>query len=78
MTEKELKIEAEKLGYKIIRKPCYQCSCYAEYPNKAHKFKNGNWKCVDKFKPIKHKRINNFSPVTKCVMIEKEKNETDS
>ena len=23
------------------------CSCWEEYPNKNHKFKNGKWKCVD-------------------------------
>ena len=27
----------------------YDCSCHVEYPNKAHKNKNGTWKCVDKY-----------------------------
>lgn len=27
----------------------YQCSCFAEYPNVAHKNKNGTWKCIDKY-----------------------------
>lgn len=27
----------------------YDCSCFVEYPNKAHRHESGKWKCVDKF-----------------------------
>lgn len=30
----------------------YDCSCYAEYPNKAHLNKNGTWKCVDRYEKV--------------------------
>lgn len=29
------------------------CTCWVEYPNRAHEFKNGHWKCVDKYKNIR-------------------------
>ena len=28
------------------------CSCWEDYPNKNHKFKNGKWKCVDCYENI--------------------------
>ena len=34
------------------------CTCYIEYPNEMHKFKNGHWKCVDKYicvRPLEYK-----------------------
>lgn len=67
MTETELKIEAKKLGYTVVKKPCYQCSCYMPYPNEYHKNKNGTWKCVDRFRPIKFERKYLYTPTTKCV-----------
>ena len=27
----------------------WDCSCWAHYPNKSHKHKNGHWKCVDDY-----------------------------
>ena len=29
------------------------CTCWIEYPNKNHQFKNGHWKCVDRYKNIR-------------------------
>jgi hypothetical protein len=29
------------------------CTCWVEYPNEAHQFKNGHWKCVDRYKCIR-------------------------
>lgn len=54
----------------VVKEPIYQCSCYATYPNKHHKNKNGNWKCIDKYKPIKFKRKWRYGPITKCVRVE--------
>lgn len=70
MTEEELKAEAKKLGYVVAKKPIYQCSCYMSYPNECHKNKNGKWKCVDKYRPIKFKRKCRYNPMTKCVRVE--------
>lgn len=28
------------------------CSCWVEYPNESHKYKNGHWKCVQEYKCI--------------------------
>ena len=55
MTIDELKREADKNGYRMYRKPDYQCSCYLPYPNERHKMKNGRWKCVDRYEPVEHK-----------------------
>ena len=52
-TEEELKAEAKKLGYVVAKKPIYQCSCYMPYPNECHRQKNGNWKCIDRYKNIR-------------------------
>ena len=52
MTYEELKAEAAKIGYAVYKKPEYDCSCYGEYPNEAHRMKNGRWKCVEKYEPI--------------------------
>ena len=67
MTEEELKEEAKRMGYFVGKKPCYQCSCYMPYPNENCKRKNGKWKCVDKYKPIKFERKHIYQPMTKCV-----------
>lgn len=72
MTIEELRKQAEHMGYVLAKKPCYQCSCYSEYPNESHKFKNGKWKCVDKYKPMKWKRKYNQQPITKCILKEKQ------
>lgn len=29
-----------------------ECSCWIDYPNKMHKNKNGQWKCVDCYECI--------------------------
>ncbi len=71
MTAEELKAEADKLGYTIAKKPCYQCSCYSHYPNACHKNKNGTWKCVDKYRPIKFKSKSKYAPITRCQRIER-------
>lgn len=42
-------INAIKFGRPI---PTDICSCWEDYPNKNHKHKNGNWKCVDCYKNI--------------------------
>lgn len=34
-------------GYKLVKIPPYQCSCYRDYPNENHRRKNGHFKCVD-------------------------------
>ena len=67
MTEEELKAEAKKIGCFVGRKPCYQCSCYQPYPNEMHRNKNGTWKCIDRYKPIKFKRKHTHQPMTRCV-----------
>ena len=66
MTKEKLQAEAEKLGYKIVKAPSYQCSCYMDYPNKNHRNKNGSWKCVDRYEPIKCKNKGNHFPITRC------------
>ena len=70
MTVEKLKEEANRLGYLIVKKPCYQCHCYLHYPNPSHKKKNGEWKCVDKYKPMKWQRKYEHQPLTKCVLKE--------
>jgi len=70
MTKEELKTEAKKLGYVVAKKPIYQCSCYMPYPNECHKNKNGKWKCVDKYKPIKFECKSGYTPITKCIRVE--------
>ena len=70
MTEEEIKEIAKQMGYTVAKKPCYQCSCYMPYPNECHKNKNGKWKCVDKYRPIKFERKWWHTPMTKCVRVE--------
>ena len=70
MTEEELKAEAKKLGYVVAKKPIYQCSCYMPYPNECHKNKNGTWKCVERYRPIKVEHKWWYQPLTKCVRVE--------
>ena len=77
MTETELKEIAKAMGYTVSKKPCYQCSCYVSYPNKSHKHKNGTWKCVDKYKPIKFERKGWYMPMTKCVKITESEGERE-
>lgn len=73
MNDEELKAAAKKLGYVLVKKPCYQCSCYLPYPNESHKQKNGRWKCVDRYEPIEFDRKSLYSPITKCVRKEMNK-----
>lgn len=75
MTDKELKAEAKKLGYVVAKKPIYQCSCYMPYPNECFKNKNGKWKCVDKYRPIKFDRKGWYVPKTKCVRLNLQESE---
>lgn len=49
MTFEELKTEADKMGYKLIKKPDWDCACYMPYPNKNHERYDGTWKCIDCF-----------------------------
>lgn len=77
MTEEQLKDEAKKLGYTVVKKPCYQCSCYMPYPNINHKHKNGKWKCVDKYRPMKFMRKRGNTPQTKCVRKEQMNEQAD-
>ena len=69
-TIEELKAEADKLGYKLVKKPDYDCSCYSTYPNERCK-NNGTWRCIDKYRPIEKKRRSEYSPVTYCERIKK-------
>lgn len=62
----ELRTEAKRKGFRLCKIPEYQCTCYMEYPNKNHKHKNGHWKCVDNYEPIKFKRIGESFPMTRC------------
>lgn len=66
MNYDELKEEALRQGYKLLKIPEYQCSCYVPYPNESHKHKNGKWKCIDKYEPIEIKMTNQYSPCTHC------------
>ena len=66
MTDEELKAKAKEMGYTVAKKPCYQCTCYMPYPNINHKRKDGTWKCVDKYKPIKFERKWWHIPKTRC------------
>ena len=77
MTEEELKAEAKRLGYTVAKKPCFQCSCYMPYPNISHKKKNGKWKCVDKYRPIKFDNKYCYRPLTKCVRVEPQESEDE-
>ena len=55
------------------------CTCWMEYPNKAHKKSNGKWLCVDKYKcvrPLEYKKVGTIDMPyrkTKCERIEIEK-----
>lgn len=75
MTREELKEQAKLMGYTIAKKPCYQCSCYVSYPNECLKRKNGKWKCVDEYKPIKFERKGWHAPITKCARVEPQESE---
>lgn len=75
MTVEELKQEAEKQGFSLVRKPDYDCSCHRMYPNEMHRNKNGTWKCVDRYRPCKHQRkyMNTLDyPKTFCRRIDRE------
>ena len=65
MTEEELKIEAKKKGYRLIKTPRYTCTCYMPYPNECHRKKNGKWKCLE-YEPLKFKRTGEHYPMTRC------------
>lgn len=68
MTIDEIKRQAETLGYNVTKKPCFQCSCYEDYPNERKKHKSG-WKCIDKYRPIEYKCRSRYSPKTHCIKI---------
>ena len=49
--------------------PTY-CSCWAEYPNEAHKKASGAWKCKDKYICIRQRQGATWAGrglKTKCV-----------
>lgn len=50
----EMGAECRKLVEQMERreKKKYNCSCFAEYPNKSHILKNGSWKCVDQYEKV--------------------------
>lgn len=66
MTENELKAEALNQGFRLTKIPEYDCSCYMPYPNEGHRHKNGKWKCVDNYVPLKVKSRGEHFPCTKC------------
>ena len=67
MTLEELRSEAKKHGYKLAKKPDYQCSCYMPYPNENHRCKNGKWKCVDKYEQVEdYEPKSIYSVKTRC------------
>ena len=34
----------------------WDCSCWVNYPNKAHRKRNGEWKCVDSYECIRDRK----------------------
>lgn len=49
------------------------CSCWVDYPNKAHKKNNGKWRCVDKYRCIRKRTGTGYNGLkTKCEKIESE------
>ena len=52
MDIEELKKIADSMGYRLQKKPSYDCSCWIEYPNIFHRRKNGKWKCVDLYECV--------------------------
>lgn len=59
-----------------------QCSCWCDYPNIHHQHKNGNWKCVDKYRCIRplEKEIRgtmHFEYLTRKTLCERIKNGMD-
>ena len=65
MELEELKNEAAKLGYRLVKNETkdYDCSCVMPYPNFHYKKGSGRWKCVDKYTPCVH--MVNGKPSTK-------------
>lgn len=54
----------------IVRKPPYDCSCYMTWPNKNHRKDNGEWRCVDRYVPMRHNTKGadvGHMPCTKCI-----------
>lgn len=50
----------------------WDCSCWVPYPNGAHAYLNGHWKCVDDFECIRNYIPNkNWDCKTHCVRKEK-------
>ena len=41
------------------------CTCWRDYPNPAHKKKNGRWLCVDSYRCIRKRE--GYKVKTKCV-----------
>ena len=67
MTEQELREKAKEMGFTLVKKPCYDCTCYVTYPNINHRNRNGKWKCVDKYVPVKFEKKYGYQPVTRCM-----------
>ena len=45
MTERELKAEAGRQGYRLVKQQEYDCQCHMPYPNRTRICRNGYWKC---------------------------------
>lgn len=46
------------------------CTCWVDYPNKAHKKANGKWKCVDCY--INIRKNDGYRRKTKCIRKEQD------
>ena len=53
MTVEELRAEAKKQGYSLVKRGDWDCECSAQYPNTSRKQKNGKWICVDKYECVR-------------------------
>lgn len=50
------------------------CTCWADYPNTAHKKSTGKWKCVDCYKNISNH--DGYKRKTRCVKTSGEETKT--
>ena len=45
-----------------------ECRCWLDYPNEAHKKRNGEWKCVDQYRCVL--KGDRWKTKTRCVLKE--------
>ena len=45
-----------------------ECTCWVNYPNESHRFKNGRCKCVDYYENVYTGIESNYRATTKCRM----------